>query len=203
MSKVNELLTSIKSQLGEDNATINPLLKEIEAEYNDVVDSLKAVNSESKARKLKLRELETEKEEWETKLTELQQKSDTSHLETELQELREYKKKVFTDNRNSFVDRFGKIVNHPNFEKAKTKFHLPEKDGDKFNWEKLEEDKMVENINKLKELDELEYFSSTNTFRPNGNKFNDVDSRDKKLEIKSRNDIKSILTENLNDITRR
>lgn len=203
MSKVNELLTSIKSQLGEDNATtINPLLKEIEAEYNDVLDSLKAANTESKNRKLKLRELESEKEEWETKLSELQDKADTSHLESELQELREYKQTVFKNNRDSFINRFAEISKHPNFEIAKSKFNVPEKKGEKLDWESLEEDKMAANIKQLKELDDLKYFSAQNTFRPNGNKFTDVTPQEKSPVYKSKHDIKSNLVEKINDIQR-
>lgn len=204
MQRFTEILESVKSNLAEDqSAKINPFLKELEAEFNDVLDSLKAANAESKNRKLKLRELEAEKEDFESKIAELTTKTDTSHLETELNELREYKAKVFNDSKTQFVERFNNIVQHPNFKKAASEFNLPEKNGETFDWEKLDEDKMRQNIETLSKLDKLEYFSQQNVYRPNGSKFQDVDTTNDRTEIKNRNDIKNLLASGLENYTKK
>jgi hypothetical protein len=108
MSK-EQIFSEIREQLkvGDDDkvnvAKIKSLLKDIESEYNDVVDNVRVVSAESKKRKEKIRdELMPKISEYEDTIEELKKTSDKSDLETELTTLREYKKNTLKIQRDGF-----------------------------------------------------------------------------------------------------
>ena len=55
-----ETIASLKATLGEDNAEGRQLLSRLEREVSGVTDDLREANSESKSRKLKIRELKAQ-----------------------------------------------------------------------------------------------------------------------------------------------
>lgn len=65
-------------------------MKEIETGVEDLVDSLKAVNAESKAHKTRIRELEDAKSEMERQLEKIKKEQNTE----ELAAYREFKQKT-------------------------------------------------------------------------------------------------------------
>ena len=169
---IKKLLEQVRSQLdGETAEKVNSVLKEIETGVVDIVDSLKAANSESKSRKLKIRDLEEKISDYEVQVEKLQKESDTTELTKELESLKAFKSEVITRQRESFTNRFKEIKSHKNFEKAAKLFTLPEPDKDgEYDFSKLEDSDFDRNIQKLNELDALDYFGEQSKKSVDGKK---------------------------------
>jgi predicted nucleic acid-binding Zn-ribbon protein len=118
--EIKEILAKIKAAVGEEiTPKIEGLLKNIEAEFSSVTDDLKAANAESKERKLKLREMQTQLDEAGEKVKGLEGKANDPAQKQELDALKQFKADVLKVRRESFSGEFAKIAKHPNFEKAK------------------------------------------------------------------------------------
>lgn len=166
---IKDLIEQVRSKLtAEQVEAIGSVLKSLENEVIDLQNSLSAANAESKGRKLKLRELEEklqdyeiEKSEWQKKLDELDKRLKDDSKDATIKELQAKLNTFLTKEKNSFINSFESISKHPKFEKAKTKFVLPEQDKDgKYLWDKLDDKSWEQNINYLNELNELDYFES-------------------------------------------
>ncbi len=157
-----QLIGQVRSQLDDEGLSkVGSVLKEIEAGYNDTVDSLKAASSESKQRKIKIRELSSQVEDLEADITGLKKKSDTSELETELNDLKEFKAGVQKQNRGRFEAEFNKIKGHANFEKASGEFTLPDPDDEgNYDFTSMSDEDVDRNMNSLGRLNRLDYFAN-------------------------------------------
>ena len=163
---ISKQIEQVRSKLTDEQlSTVGSVLKEIESGFLELSNDLSAANSESKARKLKIRDLEKEKEDHEVKITELQGKIDSFDNEPLIKERDQYKIKysnILNAQKQSFVTQFTKIQEHPNFEKAKSKFNIPdikEIDGKQvIDWDGLTEEQLEKNITVLNDLNSLEYF---------------------------------------------
>jgi len=200
-----ELFSEIREKMkpGEDgkiDATrIKSMLKEIENDYNDVVENVKIASAESKKRKEKIRdELMPKLTQYEERIAELEKTSDKSELEAELTKLKEYKKNTLKNQRDVFSKEFEKIMKHPNFEKAKDRFVLPEKgEDDVLDFTKLKDEDLEKNMTSLNDLNSLDYFAGKDT-KPiiHGDKFKTVDPQEK-LKIHGTEDLKGYLKQQL------
>ena len=200
-----ELFSEIREKMkpGEDgkvDATrIKSMLKEIENDYNDVVENVKIASAESKKRKEKIRdELMPKITEYEEKIAELTKQSDKTELMDELNVLKEYKKNTLKSQREVFSKEFEKVIKHPNFDKAKARFVLPEKgEDDTIDFTKLNDADLERNMIALNDLNSLDYFASTQT-KPiiHGDKFKTVDPQEK-LKIHGTEDLKGYLKQQL------
>jgi hypothetical protein len=177
-----EDMASAEAALAGENIDVGKIkqyLKSMKSEHDALTERLGEVNTESKDRKLKLRELQKQIEDKDVQLSELEKKSDTTTLQTELTALKEFKAGVLKQQRESFVAAYGKIKDHPNFEKAKGFFVLPEADKDgKVLWDKLADDAMEKNIVELDRLQKLDYFAEVKPPQTHGNPFFSSPSKD-------------------------
>ena len=172
---IKDLIAQVSAKLPDEvKSEVGSILKSIENEAEDLQSSLTAANSESKGRKIELRELKTklddvdvEKGSLQKQIEELNEKLKDPTKDKELEGLRNFKKQTIQKNRQSFIAAFDKIKEHPNFEKAQSKFVIPEKDGeDKLDWSKIEDTDMEKNMNVLNDLNDLEYFAVENKGKP-------------------------------------
>lgn len=194
-----------KVDVGEDGkvdaGAVKSLLKRIEAEYEDTLDNLRTANAESKKRKELIRdELKPKIEQYEDEIIVLKKKANDETLKEELETLRGFKKTYLKSKRDELKTQFGKIMSHPNFEKAKDRFIIPEKaDGDEdYDFSKLKDDEIEKNINTLNDLNSLDYFAvqddNNNRQKPpvDGNRFKQIND-DKPVEIENRSTLQTHL----------
>jgi hypothetical protein len=204
MSK--ELYDQVRSELEQETpevAKVKSILKKLENEEIEMIESLRFANTESKKRKEKIRdELNPKIEELSDKILELEKRNNTEELESELTELKKYKTTVLDQNKKNFITKFSTISKHPNFEKAKEKFTLPEPDDKgEYDFAKQEDDTIQKNSETLTFLESLDYFKTqekkTKTI-VDGDRFKDAgDEHEEKPKFENRADRLQYLKEQL------
>lgn len=153
---------------------VGPILADIERNFINLRDAKKTVDTESKGRKLEIRdtlkprivELEDDAILLQKKYDDLKNDSSSETLKTENKELQSFKSEVLTQRRTSFIGRFTKVAEHDKFEKVTDDFVLPEhtiEKDKKFDYSTLDfkdvsEDDMDKNVKMLNHLDKIEYF---------------------------------------------
>lgn len=202
MSKVNEIVSKIREQINDEETRekVSTLLTDVAEEYNNLQESFSVVKNESVKRKEKIREILPKLNEQEDTIKELEQKADTSDLQTELEQLRGFKQDYLKQQKDNFISEFGKVAKHPKFEKAKKKFVLPEKADDEegFDFGKIKDEDMEKNISVLNDLKELDYFTEDKEDpKPpvDGNRFNEKPPTEP--NIKSRSDLRANMKKQL------
>jgi len=159
MSK--EAISKIRVALGEDSSKVESMLVEINSDYSefqrkldDQQETIKSVNTESKGRKLEIRELKSNLDDEKEKIEKLEGQDKSA----ELKDLTE-KLKVFTDTETEqiktkakgFIDKYDKLKVHADFDSCKGKFKLPvEKDG-KLDWSEVDVNDVAKNADGLTE----------------------------------------------------
>lgn len=159
---IKEIMAKIKAAAGEDvSPKIESFLRQIEAEFATVADDLKAANAESKERKLKLRELQTQLDEAGEKVKDYEGKVNDPALKQELETLRQFKGDVLKARRGTFSAEFGDVTKHANFDKAKEQFKLPKPtDAGEYDFSKLSDADIEHNMAKLDEYRKIGYFAA-------------------------------------------
>lgn len=168
--EIKEILAQIRAAAGEDAAPkISGLLQRVEAEFAAVTDDLKAANAESKERKLKLRDLQTQLEEATGKVTEYEAKVNNPETAQELASLKQFKSDVLKARRATFAADFAPVLKHANFEKAKEQFRLPKpaEDGT-IDLSKIPDADIEHNLAKLAEYRAIGLFSDAAAAPPAG-----------------------------------
>ena len=157
---IKALLEQVRSQIGDEAvAKVGSALKEIEAGVNDLADTLKAANAESKSRKTKIRELEESKSDLEAQIETLKKNDNSDELNT----LREFKQNYLKSQRENLGREIEKIGKHPNFTKAEKLLKLPQADDKgQRDYAKMSDGDLEFNLAKLQELQALDYFSGGN-----------------------------------------
>lgn len=194
---IKVLIEQVRSQLdGEVVEKVNSVLKEIETGTIDVIDSLKAASSESKGRKIKIRELEEKVSDFEMQVETLSKDNDKTELLAENERLKTFKADVFKRQRESFKGKIDSVKTHANFERAAKLLKLPEPDKDgEYDFSNMQDSDFEFNIIKLSELDALDYFGGdTQKKTVHGDKTNNapVDLKDKISEAKSVAELEAI-----------
>lgn len=158
---IKALLAQVRQLIGDEAvAKISSVLKEIETGVEDLVDSLKTANTESKNRKIKIRELEDSKSDLEGQLETLKKENNAEELTT----LREFKQKTLTSQRESLGKQIETISKHPNFAKAEKLLKLPAADAKGVrDYSKMPDADLEFNVSKLQELNDLDYFGQSNS----------------------------------------
>ena len=194
--ELKEQLDQIRSVVPADKQeSVSVVLKDIENEVIDLKASLASANSESKNRKLKLRDLEKDIEDRDIKITELDKKIssfDTSGLKKELETYKAKYSSALKVQKDSFLNAFGEIEKHPNYEPVLSKkFKVPEKKDGKPDWDILNDEDWEHNLQTFNELQELKYFDSTKEPKlPDGSKGAGFTSDGQKIPtLKEANDI--------------
>jgi len=155
---IKALLAKIRQQIGDEAvAKVSSVLKEIETGVEDLADSLSTANTESKNRKIKIRELEGAKGDFEGQLETLKKENNSEELKT----LREFKQNSLNSQRDNFSKEIEKISKHPNFVKAETLLKLPAPDAKGVrDFSKIADADLEFNMSKLSELNALDYFAT-------------------------------------------
>lgn len=159
---IAKLTDRIKSEVDKDKLeAITPVLKEIEIGVVSLIENVKDASAESKARKLKIREMQGQINDMDVDIDDLRKKADTSELTAQLKELETFKAGVQEETRKSFLNRFNAVKEDPRFEKASTFLKLPEAgENGEMDFESITNDEMAHNLTELKKLDQLDYFSN-------------------------------------------
>jgi len=165
---IKALLARVRQEIGDETvAKVSSVLKEIETGVEDLVDSLKAANAESKNRKTKIRELEEAKADLETQMETLKKENNSE----ELKALRDFKQGYLQTQRDNLSKEIEKISKHPNFAKAEKLLKLPAADSKGVrDYSKMSDADLEFNATKLQELNSLEYFSSDGRQSVHGDK---------------------------------
>jgi len=189
---IKALLTQVRQQIGDEAvAKVSSVLKEIETGVEDLVDSLKAANSESKNRKTKIRELEDSKSDLEGQIETLKKETNADELKT----LREFKQKSLTSQRQNLGKEIEKISKHPNFAKAEKLLKLPTADAKGVrDYSQMPDTDLEFNIAKLQELNDLDYFEQSDTTKSVHGDKTSVTSESFKEKVKAAKSIKELET---------
>ena len=186
-------ITAVAEALGESKAAeLKTALTTIGTEHTSVVELLSNANSESKGRKLKLRETESKITDFEDEIERLKTANNTTELETEIKGLKEFKVGVIQQTRASMSQEFAKIVELPGFEKATPFLTLPAMSDDgksfkkdeagSFDFSGLSEDQIVSNQTELTKLHSLGVFEvqgDQNNNRTDGRQRQNIPPTDK------------------------
>ncbi len=147
---IKELLDQLRSQIGgEAAAKAESALKNIERGVLDLQEDISRVNTESKERKIKIRELESQLSEKDVEIEGLKKKTDTSEVEKEVASLKEFKSRTLKAQRDSFASKLETISKHPNFEKVKPFLSLPDPKDGKYDLSKMEDGDLEKNMGEI------------------------------------------------------
>lgn len=159
---IDEQVDQVRSQLPDEvKSKVGSVLETIRSEFADIEDRLSAANSESKKRKIKIRELEESREDLEATITQLNEKInsfDTTAIEQERDQYKNKYTSMLDTQKGHFKIQFEKITKHPKFEHAKNEFDVPMSDDGEIDWEKLTNEQLEKNISALNHLNSLNYF---------------------------------------------
>jgi len=176
MLDITKVMAQVRAKITDTDLlkAVGADLSDIERGYINLQEAKSSVDTESKNRKLEIREdLKPKIDTMETEIAKLKKdnetlKNDTSSeaLKTENTELKTFKETVLTDRRTSFVKSFSEIAKSEKFGKVVAEFKLPEhktEDGKKFDYSTLKfddmsEDDMNSNVTSLERLNRIEYF---------------------------------------------
>jgi chromosome segregation ATPase len=147
----------LRKAAGEEDAKdrqgiVETAIKDIERGFNDLKDDIETANNESKGRKLKLRELEKEKEDFEDTLKAKDEEIKTAKednsgedLKKEVEGLRTFKVESLKKQRDGFVKSFNSYKDHGDYEKVKSKLKLPEEKDGKLDFKDTSDEDMEHN----------------------------------------------------------
>ncbi len=164
---------AVKEQLEQVRSLVAPgkeeqastILKTIENEFVDLSSGKSASDSESKGRKIKIREMDVQLEDKDIRIAELEKKInsfDDSAIKKERDNYAQKYKTALKWQQDIFVNNFGTIEKHPNFDTIlKSEFKIPEKDDKNYKWDSLKDEDWEHNITKYNELNKLKYFESS------------------------------------------
>lgn len=167
MADFQEILTDVSSKVSGDNADeVKTSLKQLGVLHNDTIDKVKSFGAENKDKRSKittleskLRDFEQSNEESGSKYEKL--KASNSTLLEEVEELRKFKTTTFNHQKKDLGDKLAKLMDHPNFEKAKKFLEIPEADKEGvIDWESLTETQVESNQLELLRLNDLDYFNN-------------------------------------------
>lgn len=163
MENLTQTFEAISSKVTGDNAEeVKSLLKKLQGEFEDKIYTLKSFGQENKEKRIKIGEQDSLIRDLNEKITTLNGQVDqlkNSSDSEELESLRNFKKQAFAEKRNGFAEKFTNVMQHPNFEKAKPYFKMPEFKDDSPNWDSLTDDDIHANMNEINKLTNLGFFS--------------------------------------------
>ena len=159
MSK--EAISKIREALGEDSSKVETHLKAIEGDYSkfnveleDLRDTIKHVNTESKQRKLKIRELEGNLDDKDTEMETLKGKDMTEEvktLQTKLKGFEDAEVEKIKIKAKGFIDKYDTLKDHTDWDTCKGKFTIPEEKDGKLDWDSVDINDIAKNADGLTE----------------------------------------------------
>jgi len=129
--EISKVVTEISQGLAEGTPeSVKTQLKDIERSYLSLVDDLTSANSESKQRKIKIRQLSTELDDSKLQIESLGNDEELTRLKTENENYKVEIKEVHTERRQKFEEAYKSISTHESFDKIKDYLPKVEKEGD-------------------------------------------------------------------------
>lgn len=163
-SKLQGVKIDDKDVLGELNPILSGILAEhntVETEREDAITQSKTNAGEAGKWRKKLREKETELENYKTENTSDELKTENETLKAQNAELVQYKTNHIKSKTDEFSNWFGTIKEHEKFEKVKDRLVIPEPDKEgNIVFTGLKEEEITANIAAMDDLNKLEYFES-------------------------------------------
>lgn len=158
------LIATIKKNSTANDGSENELaeaLVTLENEGDDTLTKLSVATTEAITRKKKLKALESENEDQKIEIESLTEAQSNDTTKAELEALKKFKTNTVNGQRKDFGSGINGITKHANFAKAKDLFKLPEPDKDGvYDVEKISDEDLTYNIDKMAELNGLDYFGS-------------------------------------------
>ena len=156
-----EAISKIREALGEESPKVETFLKAIESDYSkfdveldDLRETVKHVNTESKQRKLKIREQEGELEDKNTEIETLKGKDMSEEVTTLKTKLKSYEDAEVEKTKlkaKGFIDKYEALKIHADWDTCKSKFKLPEEKDGKLDWESMDINDIAKNADGLAE----------------------------------------------------
>lgn len=174
--EIKAAVDNIRSKAGAEVAEkIEDSLITIVTKANSMVTTSKELESEvkdlraeaySKRHALKdyEKEASTKLQDYEKQIEDLQANNNNDELTSEVNRLRDFEKETINSQKNNFKSFIENVKDHDKFSKVVNRFKLPTNDDgiDFESLEKIEYDDLKHNLNQMKDLEDLEYFDSTN-----------------------------------------
>lgn len=159
-------IAEIRKSLDDETvAKVGTLLKDLERGIGELIDDAKADSAESKSRKLKIKELESEIEKLKSDNSSEALRKQYEELKKENETLKQYQASVLKERRNSFVSRYDKIKDAVNFDKISKDLKVPEQKDGKLDWDSLTDDDISANLEIIIKAEEWGLFEK----QPGGN----------------------------------
>ena len=163
-SQLRSILDRVRSKIPDEALSeVSSDLKAIESGYLEVSDSAKVASSESKDRKLKLRELndeleniKIERDDWKKKFDEY----DDTDLKKERDTYKQKYQNFLEDQKSAFQDFFKKASSSDAWKRVADEYKIPDKEGDEYKWESLDPDALENNISKMNYHNKLGLFET-------------------------------------------
>lgn len=189
---VKETLEQVRSQFSEEESSkYGALIKQAINEVIDLGSDLSAANSESKSRKLEIREtLKPRIDELETELAEWKKKADNSAVVKERDTYKSKYTNLLAQQKSRFVSDLKSVMENEKFEKVKGRFVLPRNGEGELNFDEIEHDDLEKNISALNDLKEIDYFEDAKPSNVDGRKGTKPPTRDEEY-IQAINSAKS------------
>ncbi len=181
IENIEAKIAEIRRELGEETATrLNPVLKEIEMDYKDKLETISTVNNESKTRKLKLREYEEKLLEKEEEVKRLSNDEEVKRIKAENERLRRLEEQVINEKKQKLSARLSQISEHTDFEKLKNTVKIPDPVEGKYLADTLKPDEVDTILGKIDEYSNLGLFAVSGQ-RTGGNGQNFKVNKDEKF----------------------
>lgn len=156
--EINEIVAQVVQKVPEESRTaVEGMLKQVERSYAAMAEDVRIANSESKERRLKLRDAEQKLSEFETEVEKLKNDTTVSELTKQVESLKGFQSQVFKQNRDAFRAKIETYTKHPAFEKVAPILGIPKKD-DKLDIDGMDDSAIQAGFSKLTEYEQLGVF---------------------------------------------
>lgn len=203
LARLRAKIEQVSSKIGdEDIAKINSVLDDIDEGAGSLQQKLARTESESIERKETIRDLQKSIDAKDTEISTLKKRPDPAELEQKITTLTEKNSKLMKGQRDSFTTKFQTISKHPNFDKVKSFYKLPEADKDgKYDLSKMEDEDLEFNIGKLQEHEAAELFGKVEKPGVDGSpRIEHPAGGEKPGEIKSEEDLQSQIDKGFSEL---
>lgn len=172
---IRTLINKIKSGIGEENASkveddfisLSTRINSLVSKTKEQESELRVAQGESKDRRLALNEYRKQSDEksqsFEDQIKELRDNNNSEELTAEVERLRGFEKETIESQRSNLKSFVERVKDHERFSKVSSRFKLPTNDDgiDFEGFANIEHEDLKHNLAQMKDLEDIEYFDST------------------------------------------
>lgn len=164
--EINEIIANVLAKVPDESKTaVEGQLKQIERSYAAMVEDVRIANSESKDRRLKLRDVESKLSEYETEIEQLKNDTTVADLTKQVEGLKSFQSQIYKQNRDTFKNKVDTYSKNSTFEKVTPLLSIPVKD-DKFDFDAMDDTAVKSGLEKLNEYEQLGIFETQTPHKP-------------------------------------